>query len=96
MVDWRHGYEGHVFERRFWSQLIESDLHLHEAARYILLNPVHAGMCATAPDWKWTSYRKTMGMTTKGPRLSRMLLYEFGRRLDIARKRFAAFIREAE
>ncbi|MGZ4420032.1 MAG: transposase [Gaiellaceae bacterium] len=23
--DWRHGYEGHVFERRFWSQLIESD-----------------------------------------------------------------------
>ncbi|MGZ4370114.1 MAG: hypothetical protein ACXVE1_14450 [Gaiellaceae bacterium] len=70
--------------------------HLHEAARYILLNPVHAGMCATAPDWKWTSYRKTMGMSTKGPRLSRMLLYEFGRRLDIARKRFAAFIREAE
>jgi len=94
--DWRHGYEGHVFERRFWSQLIESDGHLHEAARYILLNPVHAGICATAPDWKWTSYRKTMGMTTKGPRLSRMLLYEFGRRLDIARKRFAAFIREAE
>jgi hypothetical protein len=37
-----------------------------------------------------------MGMTTKGPRLSRMLLYEFGRRLDIARRRFAAFIREAE
>lgn len=94
--DWRHGYEGHVFERRFWSQLIESDGHLHEAARYILLNPVHAGMCATAPDWGWSSYRKTMGMTTKGPRLSRMLLYEFGRRLDIARKRFAAFIREAE
>jgi TPP-dependent pyruvate/acetoin dehydrogenase alpha subunit len=53
-------------------------------------------MCATAPDWKWTSYRKTMGTTTKGPRLSTMLLYEFGRRLDIARKRFAAFIREAE
>jgi REP element-mobilizing transposase RayT len=94
--DWRHGYEGHVFERRFWSQLIEGDGHLHEAARYILLNPVRAGMCATAPDWKWTSYRKTMGTTTKGPRLSTMLLYEFGRRLDIARKRFAAFIREAE
>jgi hypothetical protein len=37
-----------------------------------------------------------MGMTTKGPNLSTMLLYDFGRRLEICRKRFAAFIREAE
>jgi REP element-mobilizing transposase RayT len=94
--DWRHGYEGHVFERRFWSDLIETDWHLFETARYILLNPVRARVCTTAADWKWTSYGKMMGMTTKGPRLSTMLLYEFGRRLDSARKRFADFIRAAE
>jgi REP-associated tyrosine transposase len=94
--DWRHGYEGHVFERRFWSALIETDYHLFEAARYIVLNPVHAGLCGTAADWNWSSYRKTMGVTTKGPELSTMLLYEFGRRVRRARENFAAFIREAE
>ena len=39
---------------------------------------------------------KDDGHDDEGTALSRMLLYEFGRRLDIARKRFAAFIREAE
>ena len=33
--DWRHGYEGHVFERRFWSALIETDSHLSRS------RPVH-------------------------------------------------------
>jgi len=37
-----------------------------------------------------------MGMTAKGPELSTMLLYEFGRRLPRARENFAAFIRAAE
>ena len=94
--DWRHGYEGHVFERRFWSELIETDYHLFEAARYIVLNPVRANLCATAADWNWSSYRKTMGTTTKGPELSTMLLYEFGRRVQTARENYAAFIRAAE
>jgi putative transposase len=94
--DWRHGYEGHVFERRFWSALVETDDHLFEVARYILLNPVRARLCETAADWKWSSYRKTMGVTTKGPELSTMILYSFGRRVQRARTNFAAFIREAE
>jgi putative transposase len=94
--DWRHGYEGHVFERRFWSTVVGSDWQLYEVARYILLNPVRARLAATAADWEWSSYRKTMGLTEKGPRLSTMLLHLFGRRLDRARQTFAAFIREAE
>jgi putative transposase len=94
--DWRHGYEGHVFERRFWSALLETDYHLHETARYILLNPVRAGLCGTAAHWSWSSYRKMMGLTTKGPRLSTMLLHLFGRRIPRARENFAAFIRAAE
>src|SRR6266576_1338454 len=94
--DCRHGYEGHVFERRFWSELVETDYHLFEAARYIVLNPVRARLCETAVDWNWSSYRKTMGMTTKGPELSTMLLYSFGRRVQSSRTNFAAFIRAAE
>jgi REP element-mobilizing transposase RayT len=94
--DWRHGYEGHVFERRFWSALVETDYHLFEIARYIVLNPVRARLCDTAADWDWSSYRKTMGQATTGPELSTMLLYSFGRRVQPARESFAAFIRAAE
>jgi hypothetical protein len=36
----RHGFEGHLFRNRFWSELIDEDTHLLEAARYIVLNPV--------------------------------------------------------
>ena len=43
--NWRHGYEGHVVERRFYSVLIESERHLFAAAQYIVLNPVRAGLC---------------------------------------------------
>jgi hypothetical protein len=37
-----------------------------------------------------------MGMTAKGPELSTMLLYAFGRRIESAREHFGAFIRAAE
>jgi putative transposase len=94
--DWRHGYEGHVFERRFWSELLLTDWHFFEAARYIVLNPVRARLCGTAEDWEWSSYRAMVGLTTRGPKLSPWLLSEFGPGLDNARTNFAAFIREAE
>jgi REP element-mobilizing transposase RayT len=94
--DWRQGYEGHVFERRFWSAVIETDYHFLEAARYIVLNPVRAGLCVTAKDWNWSSYRKTMGVTANGPELSTTFLHDFGRRPERARENFAAFIRAAE
>jgi putative transposase len=94
--DWRHGYEGHVFERRFWSKLVEDDWHFFETARYIILNPVRARLCPTAEDWEWSSYRQLVGLTTKGPPLSPLLLNEFGPGLQNARTHFAAFIRAAE
>jgi REP element-mobilizing transposase RayT len=94
--DWRHGYEGHVLERRFYSDEVRTDEHLLTAARYILLNPVRAGLCTSAAEWKWSSYRATIGSTSEGPRLSHMLPYQFGRRLPRARERFADFIRAEE
>ena len=41
--NWRHGYEGHLFERRFRSPLVEGDAHLLELTRYIALNLVRRG-----------------------------------------------------
>lgn len=59
----RHGYVGqHLFRNRFWSELITNDVHLQEAARYIVLNPVRASMCSAPDDWRWSSYRACAGL----------------------------------
>ena len=50
----RHAYEGHVFERRFWSRVIESEADYLETCGYVLQNPVRAGLCRTFTDWPWS------------------------------------------
>ena len=94
--NWRHGYEGHVVERRFYSVLLKTNEHLLAAARYIVLNPVRAGICRRAADWPWSSYRATVAAIMSVPRLSRSLLRLFHRELTQARERFAEFIRAGE
>lgn len=56
-----HGYHGHVFEARFYSGPIEADGHLLESIRYIVLNPVRAGLCAQPGQWRWSSHRALCG-----------------------------------
>lgn len=48
-----HAHTGHLFERRFWAKRIESERQLHETVEYVLHNPVRAGLCADAWDWRW-------------------------------------------
>src|ERR671937_1106895 len=45
-----YGFSGHVFERRFFSRLVESSYDLLRLARYIDLNPVRASLCEDASD----------------------------------------------
>lgn len=47
---------GHLFQDRFFSDVIESDLHFMEVYRYILQNPDKAGISSHA-SYKWCSYR---------------------------------------
>ncbi len=58
----RHRVEGHVFERRYQSVLAESDAHMLELTRYVVLNPVRAGVCSHAGQYRWSSYRATAGL----------------------------------
>ena len=94
--NWHHGLEGHVLEKRFFSTLVESDKHLAAVARYIVLNPVRARLCASASEWRWSSYRAMVATVAGIPRLSRWLLGIFGREPEEARNRFAAFVRAGE
>ena len=58
----RHGRTNHLFGRRFWSELITTDSHLLQACRYVIQNPLRAGLCERLEDWEWSSYRATIGL----------------------------------
>ena len=53
----KHGRSGHVFQGRYKAIVVEKEAYLLELCRYIVLNPVRAGMVRSAKDWPWSSYR---------------------------------------
>ena len=58
----RHnGRVGHLFQGRYKAILVEGEAYLLELARYVVLNPVRAGMVKAAGDWPWSSYHATAG-----------------------------------
>ncbi len=57
----RHGRIGHLFQNRFYARLIETEPHLLVAVRYVAQNPVDAGICGAASDWRWSSHRALEG-----------------------------------
>jgi putative transposase len=57
----RHRRSGHVFEGRFQAQVVDKDAYLRAVCRYIVLNPVRAGLVAHPRQWAWSSYRATAG-----------------------------------
>jgi REP element-mobilizing transposase RayT len=53
----RYARTGHLFGDRFWSREIESDEQLADTCRYVLTNPVRAGLCSTVDAWRWSGSR---------------------------------------
>jgi putative transposase len=56
----RHRKAGHVFQGRFGSKVMRDDAHLWTTARYILRNPVEAGLCRDPMEWRWSSHRAVL------------------------------------
>jgi len=52
----RGGLDGHLFQGRFKSFLVESAGHRLWLTRYIARNPVEAGLCADPREWRWSSF----------------------------------------
>lgn len=91
----KHHKVGHVFQGRYKGILIERGEHLLEACRYIVLNPVRAGLCATPEAWPWSSYIATAGLASAEPFLSiGWILEQFAEDPAIAAKKYAAFVTE--
>jgi putative transposase len=89
----RHGFSGHVFEKRFAAAAAESQWHQLELCRYIVLNPVRARLCEHPGEWPWSSYRACVGASEPEPFLDiKGLLALFGRDPASARRAFQSFV----
>ena len=53
-VNLAQGWQGHLWQERYHSSVLD-EAHLLAAVRYIELNPVRAGLCTRAEDWRWSS-----------------------------------------
>ena len=91
----RHQRVGHLFQGRFKAILVDSDAYLLELARYVVLNPVRAGIVKAPADWTWSSYRASMGLEPSPPWLAiDGLLACFAKKRSLAQQRYAQFVTE--
>jgi putative transposase len=67
----RHELEDHVFGRRFFAREICRDGQLLHTCRYVVLNPVRAGLRELPGDWRWSSYRASVGDESPPPFFAR-------------------------
>jgi REP element-mobilizing transposase RayT len=58
----RHGLRGHVQFARYGASRISSDASLLRAYKYVVMNPVEAGLCSHPAEWPWSSYAGSVGL----------------------------------
>ena len=55
--NWKYQRTGHLFQDRFRSEAVETDLYFMTVLRYILQNPMKAGLETRPGSYRWSSYR---------------------------------------
>jgi REP element-mobilizing transposase RayT len=89
----RHEQVGHVLQGRFKAPMIDGESYFLRALRYIVLNPVRAGLVTHPGDWRWSSYRATTGLEAAPAFLSLDPVWRaFDDDAAVAQRRFAAFV----
>ena len=82
-----------MFQGRFKSILVDSERYLLELARYVVLNPVRAGMVDQPSEWPWSSYRATAGLEPAPAWLSvASMLAQFSKRRKKAIEAYQKFV----
>ena len=90
----RHQRVGHTLQGRFKAQIVEQGAYLLTLCRYVVMNPVRAGLVAHPEEWPWSSYRATVGLCPSPPFLATSsVLRLFGDDDTTSRARFAQFVK---
>jgi REP element-mobilizing transposase RayT len=94
--NWHHGRVGHIFQGRFKAILVDRDNYLLELCRYLVLNPVRAGIATIPEAYPWSSYRAIAGLDRGPSFLNRdWILAQFGKRRRRAERNYRDFVKAA-
>lgn len=89
-----HQHVGHVLHGRFKALMVEGDVYVLTLLRYVMRNPVEAGLSNTPATWPWSSYRATAGAVRVPSFLTLEPIWTMFDAADSGRaqRRFAEFI----
>lgn len=91
----RYKRPGHIFQGRYKAILVDKDNYLLELCRYIVLNPVRAGLIELPEQWKWSSYTATAGLKKVPGYLSvDWIPGVFGANRTTGQKHYRKFVKE--
>ena len=89
----KRGRNGHLFQGRYKSILVDMDEYAKELSRYIHLNPVRAKMVSTPEQYLWSSYNQYIGNQEVDKWLARdFILGYFGKSYTKAQKQYRDFV----
>jgi len=89
----RHQRVGHLLQGRYQAILVDKDHYLLELCRYVVLNPVRAKIVKDPGDWKWSTYRATIGDDQGIPCLTTdWILSQFGQEQKAASNQYQEFV----
>jgi REP element-mobilizing transposase RayT len=89
----RNGQVGHLFQGRFKAILVDRDTYFLELCRYIVLNPVRAGIIDAPEDFAWSSHRAVLGLApSPGSLVNDTVLNHFGKDGRQAREAYQRFV----
>lgn len=91
----RHGRVGHVFQGRYKAIVVDRDSYLLELCRYVVLNPIRAGMVKKIERYAWSSYPATLGLAACPAWVTTdWVLGQLAKTRAVARRRYAQFVAE--
>ncbi|MCZ6874850.1 MAG: transposase [bacterium] len=89
----RHACVGHLFQGRYKAILVDRDPYLLVLCRYVVLNPLRAGMVAEPGAYVWSSHRATVGTEPRPEFLTTdWLLGQFSSDQRDAQARYMRFV----
>jgi len=89
----RHERDAHLFKNRFGAVHQRTEAQLLWTVRYAVRNPVESGLCGNPAEWRWSSYRASIGLE-RAPRFLDVgrLLSHFADTPVRARTIYSAFV----
>jgi hypothetical protein len=73
----KYNYVGHLFQGRYFAELIVDDAQMLSTSKYIHLNPIRAKVVSIPSDYEWSSYSMYIGEKIEKHIESQVILSRF-------------------